>query len=232
MSSDDTGNRRNAKAYQQLGRLKATLREREARVAELEKRITALESSTAMRFGRLVADAARDPKSGRRLPRELYRLWRRRHAPVPASGTSGGGVRPERVDRPEDRLLVAGPCDTMIVAGVFGPGTADRLAGYAKVVPLYPHDAAPVLRSADVDAVVVDTTAGEPGGPWAYLGVPGMYDREAALDEIRRIAASRSLPLVLYGAAPPATLARLSWDVTLQDTAAPGRLAEILEPAR
>ncbi|WP_243711230.1 hypothetical protein [Actinomadura sp. KC216] len=229
-----TDDEKAAKAYEQLGRLKSTLREREARLAELEKRLATLESSTAVQFGRLVASAARNPKSGRRLPKDLYRLWRRRHSPVPASGTSaGGGAQPERVDRPEDRLLVAGPCDTMIIAGVFGPGTAERLSEHAKVVPLYPHDAATVLRSADVDAVVVDATAGEPGGPWAYLGVPGMYDRDLALHELRRIAAARALPLVLYGAAPPATLACLTWDAELPDPAtAPSRLTELMEPAR
>ncbi|MFI0486315.1 hypothetical protein [Actinomadura sp. 9N215] len=231
MTDDDKA----AKAYEQLGRLKATLRERDARIAELEKRLARLEGSTAVQFGKLVAGAARNPKSGRRLPKDLYRLWRKRHAPVSASGSSagGGGVQPERVERPEDHLLVAGPCDTMIIAGVFGPGTAELLAAHAKVVPLYPHDAATVLRSADVDAVVVDAAAGEPGGPWAYLGVPGMYDRDLALHELRRIAAARSLPRVLYGAAPPATLAGLTWDARLPDAAtAPGRLAEILEPAR
>ncbi|MFI0367185.1 hypothetical protein ACH35V_04855 [Actinomadura sp. 1N219] len=231
--ADDRADERAAKAYEQLGRLKSTLREREARLAELEKRLATLENSTAVQFGRIVANAARNPKRGRRLPKELYQLWRKRHAPVSASGSSGGGgVQPERVDRPEDRLLVAGPCDTVIVAGVFGPGTAELLGAHAKVVPLYPHDAATVLRSADVDLVVVDATAGEPGGPWAYLGVPGMYDRDLALHELRRIAAARSLPLVLYGEAPPATLASLTWDARLPDAAtAPGRLTELMEPA-
>ncbi|WUI00607.1 hypothetical protein OHR68_01950 [Spirillospora sp. NBC_00431] len=230
MSDDDKA----AKAYEQLGRLKATLRERDARLAELEKRLATLENSTAVQFGRLVAGAARNPKRGRRLPKELYQLWRKRHAPVSASGSpAGGGVQAERVDRPEDRLLVAGPCDTMIIAGVFGPGTADLLAEHAKVVSLYPHDAAVALRSADVDVIVVDAAAGEPGGPWAYLGVPGMYDRDLALHEIRRIAAARALPLVLYGEAPPATLAGLTWDARLPDIAtAPARLGELLpEPA-
>ncbi|MGH3244262.1 MAG: hypothetical protein ACRDNL_28075 [Spirillospora sp.] len=230
MSDDEQA----AKAYEQVGRLRATLRERDARLAELEKRLTTLENSTAVQFGRLVAGAARNPKSGRRLPKDLYRLWRKRHAPVSASGTSGGGgVQAERVDRPEDRLLVAGPCDTMVIAGVFGAGTADRLAEHAKVVPLYPHDAVIALRSADVDLIVVDAAAGEPGGPWAYLGVPGMYDRDLALHEVRRIAAARGLPLVLYGEAPPATLAALTWDARLPDAAtAPARLAELLpEPA-
>jgi hypothetical protein len=215
------------KAYQQLGRLKSTLREREARLEELEKRLAALETSTAVQFGRLVAGAARNPKRGKRLPKDLYRLWRKRNAPVSAGGSSGGGVQPDRVDRPENRLLVAGPCEGLIIAGVLAPHTAALLAEHAKVVPLYPHDAAIVLDRADVDMLVVDASAGEPGGPWAYLGVPGMHDRDLALHELRQIAAARSLPLVLWGGPPPATLASLPWDATIT---APGRLAEVLEP--
>ncbi|WP_207938901.1 hypothetical protein [Actinomadura darangshiensis] len=225
-----TDEEQNARAYQQLGRLKSTLREREARLDEMEKRLAALERSTAVQFGRLVAGAARNPKRGKRLPRELYRLWRKRNAPASAPGSSGGGgVEPDRIDRPENRLLVAGPCDDLIIAGVLAPHTASALAEHAKVVPLYPHDAAIALESADVDMLVVDAAAGEPGSPWAYLGVPGMYDRDLALHEIRRIAAARSLPLVLWGEAPPATLASLPWDAT---ATAPGRLAELLEPGR
>ncbi|SNT56938.1 hypothetical protein SAMN05443665_104622 [Actinomadura meyerae] len=217
-----------AKAHRRLGRLRSTLREREARIAELEGRLAALEASTAVQFGRLVAGAARDPRRGRRLPKELYRLWRRRNAPVAAgSGTGRGGAPPERVDRPEDRLLIANPCDRLIIAGVLGPATAVLLAEHARVIRLYPHDAALVLGSADADLLVVDAAAGEPGGPWAYLGVPGMYDRDLALHEIREIAAARRLPRVLWtggGAAVPPALAALPWDAT---ATAPARLTEI-----
>ncbi|MES9543955.1 hypothetical protein [Actinomadura sp. NPDC000600] len=225
MSDEET----NAKATQRIGRLRSALREREARIDELERRLAALEASTAVQFGRLVAGAARDPKRGKRLPRELYRLWRKRSAPVSAAARStGGGSQPDRVDRPEDRLLVAGPSDVPVIAGVLAPGTAAVLAEHAKVVALYPHDAAIALEAADVDALVVDAAAGEPGGPWAYLGVPGMYDRDLALHRIRRIAAARSLPLVLWGEAPPATLASLRWDAT---ATVPAALIELLEPA-
>ncbi|MEU5992280.1 hypothetical protein ABZ806_25195 [Spirillospora sp. NPDC047418] len=220
---------KDARAYQQLGRLKSTLREREARLDELEKRLVALERSTAVQFGRLVAGTARNPKRGKRLPRELYRLWRKRNAPAPASGSAPGGVQADRVDRPENRLLVAGPCEGLIIAGVLAPSTATQLAEHAKVVPLYPHDGATALGSADVDMLVVDAAAGDPGGPWAYLGVPGMHDRDLALHELREIAAARSLPLVLWGRTPPATLASLRWDAT---ATAPGQLVELLEPAR
>ncbi|CNF55614.1 Uncharacterised protein [Mycobacterium tuberculosis] len=218
---------KDARAYQQLGRLKSTLREREARLDELEKRLTALERSTAVQFGRLVAGAARNPKRGKRLPKELYRLWRKRNAAAPSSGSSPKGVEAQRVDRPENRLLVAGPCDGLIIAGVLAPATATLLAEHAKVVPLYPHDGATVLGSADVDMLVVDAEAGVPGSPWAYLGVPGMYDRDLALHELREIAIARSLPLVLWGRTPPATLASLRWDTA---ATAPGLLAEPLEP--
>ena len=220
---------KDVKAYQQLGRLKSTLREREARLDELERRLVALERSTAVQFGRLVAGAARHPKRGKRLPRELYRLWRRRNAPVPSSGPSSKGVEVDRVDRPENRLLVAGPCEGLIIAGVLAPSTVTLLAEHAKVVPLYPHDGATVLGTADVDMLVVDAAAGMPGSPWAYLGIPGMYDRDLALYELREIAVARSLPLVLWGRTPPATLASLRWDAT---ATAPGHLAALLEPSR
>ncbi|MFC6885876.1 MULTISPECIES: hypothetical protein [Actinomadura] len=205
-----------AKANRQLARLRATLRERESRVQELERRLDALETSTTLQFGRLVAGAARNPKRrGVRLPRELYRLWRKRHAPTVAVSTRDGErIQLDHVDRPEDRLLVAAPYDGPVVAGVLGRAAAGVLAGHARVVSLYPHDATIALDTADVDVLVVDAAAGEPGGPWAYLGTPGMYDRDRALHDVRELARGRGLPLVLWGEAPPPTLAVLDWDAT------------------
>ncbi|MDL4776060.1 MULTISPECIES: hypothetical protein [Thermomonosporaceae] len=206
-----------AKAGRQAARLRAALRERESRVEELERRLDALETSTTLQFGRLVAGAARSPRRrGVRLPRELYRLWRKRHVPTAASSGGGDGerIRLDPVDRPEDRLLVAAPYEGLVIAGVLARGTAAALGGHARVVALYPHDAATALGTADVDALVVDAAAGEPGGPWAYLGTPGMYDRDRALHNVRELARDRGLPLVLWGEAPPPTLAVLEWDAT------------------
>ncbi|WP_242889298.1 hypothetical protein [Actinomadura litoris] len=220
-----------AKANRQVARLRATLRERESRVEELERRLAALETSTTLQFGRLVAGAARNPRRrGVRLPKELYRLWRKRNVPVSESGTGDGErITLDRIDRPEDRLLIAAPHDGLVIAGVLGARAAATLAEHAKVVRLYPHDASIVLDTADVDLLVVDAAAGEPGGPWAYLGVPGMYDRDRALNDVRELAAARGLPLVLWGEAPPATLSCLRWDATVT---APGRLADLLTPAQ
>ncbi|GLW61759.1 hypothetical protein Arub01_00030 [Actinomadura rubrobrunea] len=219
-----------ARAHYQVGRLRAALRESQARVQELEQRLAALEASAALQFGRLVAGAARNPRRrAPRLPRELYRLWKKRHAPASAAASatareSRTRVQVDRVERPEDRLLVAAPCERVVIAGILGRAAAAALADHVKIVHLYPHDARLVLDAADVDMVVVDAAAGEPGGPWAYLGTPGVYDREQVLHEVRELARLRGLPLVLWGEAPPPGLAVLDWDAR---TAAAARLAEL-----
>ncbi|GLZ03914.1 hypothetical protein Acsp03_13800 [Actinomadura sp. NBRC 104412] len=213
-SAAGSGAASTAKANRQIARLRALLKEREGRVQELERRLIALEKSTTVQFGRLVAGAARAPKRrGTKLPRELYRLWRKRNVPaVEPTVQRSGKLELDDVERPEDRLLVSQPYDGLIIAGVLGRETAALLGEHAKVISLYPHDAITVLDTADADLLVVDAAAGEPGGPWAYLGVPGMYDRDRVLMEVRRKAAERGLPLVLWGEAPPPTLAVLKWD--------------------
>ncbi|GAA2424385.1 hypothetical protein GCM10010191_40870 [Actinomadura vinacea] len=203
-----------AKANRQAAKLRAALREREGRVQELERRLIALETSTTVQFGRLVAGAARNPRRrGTKLPRELYRLWKKRNIPsVAPTVRESDRLQLDHVDRPEDRLLVAQPYDGLIIAGVLGRDAAAELAGQAKVISLFPHDAKIALDTADADVLVVDAAAGEPGGPWAYLGTPGMYDRDRVLEEVRGLARERGLPLVLWGEAPPPTLAVLDWD--------------------
>jgi hypothetical protein len=202
-----------ARANRQVARLRALLRERQGRIQELERRIIALETSTAVQAGRLVAGAARNPRRGVRLPRELYRLWKKRNVPTVAPTVrESGRLHLDRVDRPEDRLLVSQPYDGLIIAGILGRDAAAEVGGQSKVISLYPHDAVIALQSADADLLVVDTGAGEPGGPWAYLGVPGMYDRDRTLVEVRELARERGMPLVLWGQAPPPNLAILDWD--------------------
>ncbi|MFC4910503.1 hypothetical protein [Actinomadura gamaensis] len=195
-------------------RLRAALRESEARVEELERRLAALETSTTVQFGRLVAGAARNPRRrAARLPRELYRLWKRRDRPMESATLRESAMRrSERFERPEDRLLVQRPADRPVVAGILGRDAAAALAERYEVVPVHPHDVRTILETADVDALVVDARAGDPGGPWAYLGVPGMYDRDRDLDEARGIARNRRLPVVLWGEDPPPTMAVLDWD--------------------
>ena len=80
-------------------------------------------------------------------------------------------------------------------------------------------DAALVLDTADVDLVIVDAAAGAPGGPWAYLGVPGVPDRERALLGLMEVARGRNRPVVLLGTSPG--LAGLGWDATVKDGTPP-----------
>ncbi|MFB9838166.1 hypothetical protein ACFFNX_38980, partial [Actinoallomurus acaciae] len=163
-------------ADRQVSRLKAALADREARVRILESRVAALEESTSLRVGRAVTDAARSPGKGVvRLPRELYRMWRHRGAPNVVTSVDAR-ERPMFSARDEDRLIVGSRITGLIVAGVRGLAAAGQLARTATVVPLMPHDAALILDTADVDLVLVDAAAGAPGGPWAYLGVPGVPD--------------------------------------------------------
>jgi hypothetical protein len=209
-----------ARANRQVAKLRTALREREARVHELEVRLAAVENSTATQFGRVVAAAARRPRRGVvRLPRQLYRLWKRRDSPQPQpSDERRGHIDIAGFDRPEDRMLVAapaGPPDGLTVAGVFGPaGLAAAEDTAARVVSLLPHDAALAIDTADADLVIVDAEAAAPGGAWAYLGEPGMYDREQSLAAVLETARGRGLPVVLWGDTPPPGLARLDWAAT------------------
>lgn len=240
-----------ALANRRIARMRGALRERDARVRTLEDRLTALEESASMALGRVIAAAARRPLRGVvRLPRDLYRLWRRRRqsattanvqGTAPGRGqraagsgknrahggdaTSGARAHALGLGADEDRLLLGPPGltgDRMVIAGIFGTALETALSGCAHVVPLLPDNAPLVLDQVNPDLVVVDGTAGAAGGPWAYLGEPGMVDRERALLATLDAARDRGCPVVLWTgtASPPPGLSRLGWD-TIQ-TGGPG----------
>jgi hypothetical protein len=72
-------------------RLARQLRDTRLQLAMTQARLSALEQSSAMRFGRTVANAARRPwPRGAQLPRDLYRLWRERG--IPKSGAAGAAT--------------------------------------------------------------------------------------------------------------------------------------------
>jgi hypothetical protein len=63
-------------------RLARQLRETRMQLAMTQTRLSALEQSATMKFGRTVANAAKKPwPRGALLPRDLYRLWKDRGAP-------------------------------------------------------------------------------------------------------------------------------------------------------
>lgn len=197
-------------ADRQVSRLKAALADREDRVRILEARVAALEESTSLRVGRAVTDAARG-RGVLRLPRELMGLWRDRGTPNKITSVDAR-ERPMATARDEDRLIATAPATGKIVAAILPPGA--HLEG-VHVIELMPHDAAIVLDTADVDLLLVDAAAGEPGGPWAYLGTPGVPDRERALLAAMEVARARGIPATLAGRSPG--LSRLTWDNTVAD---------------
>jgi hypothetical protein len=73
--------------------MRAALRERDAKVRMLEGRLVALEESASVALGRALAAAARRPVRGLlRLPRLLFRLWRRRKDPATAAASLPGAA--------------------------------------------------------------------------------------------------------------------------------------------
>lgn len=202
----------------QTEQLRQALAEREAQLQEARARLAALEDSTSLQVGRALTSAAK--KRGRslvRLPRDLYRLWRR-------SGDTNHTerrrttepVRSFEAERQESRLLsglAGGGADLLVAATVLGPAVQAAVDPYIRAVPLRPHDAQIVMDGSDVDLVLVSASAASPGSLWAHVGDPAAADRTRALRWVLESAAARGVPAVLLddAVAPPA-LRELGFD--------------------
>jgi hypothetical protein len=203
----------------QTEQLRQALAEREAQLQEARSRLAALEGSTSLQVGRALTAAAKRPgRSLVKLPRDLYRLWRRsgttRHTERRRKGTEP--VRSFDADRQEARLLtgvVGGREDLLVVATVVGPAIQQAVDPYVRTVPLRPHDAEIVMDGVDVDLVLVSSSAAAPGSPWAHVGDPAVADRTRALHWVLESAAARGIPTVLLDDVPaPPALRELGFD--------------------
>lgn len=188
-------------------RLARQLRDTRMQLAMTQARLSALEQSATMRFGRMVANAAHRPwPRGAQLPRDLYRLWRDRG--IPKSGAAnaatalasaqltdlaGTGERFLSALTAPGVLSLADP--GLALSGVTGPGGVSGAAGGlvvtgalsalgcatlapdAVVHPLLPHDADVVLEGTGADLVLIEAAALLPGQPWAYATDPAAADR-------------------------------------------------------
>ncbi|GAA1109979.1 hypothetical protein [Nocardiopsis composta] len=209
----------------QTEQLRRALSEREAQLSEAQARLAALEGSTSLQVGRALTSAAKRPGRGLvRLPRDLFRLWRRSGGTTQASGRrrKPDPVRSYETERQEVRLLsgtIGVRDERLAVAGVLSPEAAAAVEPYLRVVPLRPQDAQPVFESVDVDLVLVTASAAlaGTGSAWAHTGDPAAADRTRALAWVLEAAAARGVPSVLIAdaAAPPA-LARLPFDLVHQ----------------
>lgn len=203
----------------QTEQLRQALSERDAQLQEARARLAALEDSTSLQVGRALTAAAKRPgRSLVKLPRDLYRLWRRSGTTRHTQRRRGGSepVRSFEADRQEARLLTGltgGREDLLVAATVVGPAIAEAIDPYVRSVPLRPHDAQIVMDGVDVDLLLVSASASAPGSPWAHVGDPAVVDRTRALRWVLESAASRGIPTVLLDdvSAPPA-LRQLGFD--------------------
>nr|WP_246421876.1 hypothetical protein [Nocardiopsis mwathae] len=196
--------------------MRQALSEREAQLQEAQARLAALEGSTSLQVGRALTAAAKRPGRGLvRLPRDLFRLWRKSGA---TRQSTGGRRRPQPVrsydaERQEARLLagnIGTRDDRLVVAGVLSPEVHAAVEPYVRVVALRPQDAQVVFESVDVDVVLVSASAAAPGSLWAHVGDPASGDRTRALNWVVEAAAARGVPSVLLTDAPaPPALATL-----------------------
>jgi hypothetical protein len=222
-------------------RLARQLRDTRMQLAMTQARLSALEQSSTMRFGRIIANAAHRPwPRGAQLPVNLYRLWRERG--IPKSGAAnaatalasaqltdlaGTGERFLSALTAPGVLSLADP--GLALSGVTGPGGVSGAAGGlvvtgaisalgcatlapdAVVHPLLPHDADVVLEGTGADLVLIEAAALLPGEPWAYATDPSAADRGRRLARMVVMARSLGKPVVLLRNVPPALMPGLGW---------------------
>lgn len=194
-------------------RLARQLRDTRLQLAMTQARLSALEGSSAMRFGRMVANAARRPwPRGAQLPRDLYRLWRERG--IPKSGAqnaatalasaqltdlAGTGERFLSSLTAPGVLSLSDPALTLAGAGAGGSGVAAAGTGLVITGALSPLGCATLAPDAvvhpllphDADVVLEGTGADLVLIEAAALlpGAPWAYATDpAATDRGRRLA--------------------------------------------
>jgi hypothetical protein len=222
-------------------RLARQLRDTRLQLAMTQARLSALEQSATMRFGRMVANAAHRPwPRGAQLPMNLYKLWRERG--IPKSGAAnaatalasaqltdlaGTGERflsaltaPGVLSLADPGLTLAGVTGAggvsgaaggLVVTGALSALACATLAPDAVVHPLLPHDADVVLEGTGADLVLIEAAAMLPGEPWAYATDPAAADRGRRLARMVVMARSLGKPVVLVRNVPPSLMPGLSW---------------------
>jgi hypothetical protein len=215
-------------------RLARQLRDTRMQLAMTQARLSALEQSATMRFGRMVANAAHRPwPRGAQLPRDLYRLWRDRG--VPKSGAAGaatalasaqltdlagtGGrflsalTAPGVLSLSDPALSLAGKAEGagLVITGALSALGCATLAPDAVVHPLLPHDADVVLEGTGADLVLIEAAALLPGSPWAYATDPAAADRGRRLARMIVMARSLGKPVVLVRNVPASRMPGIGW---------------------
>ncbi|HET9082034.1 MAG TPA: hypothetical protein VFO01_16180 [Trebonia sp.] len=215
-------------------RLSRQLRDTRVQLAMTQTRLTALEQSATMRFGRTIANAAKKPwPRGALLPRDLYKLWRDRG--VPKSGAQnaasalaqaqladlkGTGGRflsqltaPGALALSDPALALAGAAGAsgLAVTGAISALGCATMAPDAVVHPLLPHDADIVVEATGADVVVIQASALLPGEPWAHATDPAAADRGRRLARMIVMARALGKPVILIRDVPPSLMPGIGW---------------------
>jgi hypothetical protein len=221
-------------------RLARQLRETRMQLAMTETRLSALEQSSTMRFGRTIANAAKKPwPRGALLPRDLFRLWKDRAAPksgaanaatalaaaqlADLSGTGGRFLSsltaPGVLALADPALTLAGGLSAgsvgtgagLVIAGAISTLGCATLAPDAVVHPLLPHDADVLLEGTGADLVLIEAAALLPGAPWAYATDPAAADRGRRLARLIVLARSLGKPVILVRNVPQSLMPGIGW---------------------
>lgn len=215
-------------------RLSRQLRDTRVQLAMTQTRLTALEQSATMRFGRTIANAAKKPwPRGALLPRDLYKLWRDRAAPKSGAANAanalaqaqladlkGTGGRflsqltaPGALALRDPALALAGSAAPpgLVIAGAVSALGCATLAPDAVVHPLLPHDADILVEATGADVVVIQASALLPGEPWAHATDPAAADRGRRLARMIVMARALGKPVVLVRDVPHALMPGIGW---------------------
>jgi hypothetical protein len=233
-------------------RLARQLRDTRLQLAMTQARLSALQGSTKMRFGTILANAAHRPwPRGVQLPGELYKLWRERGlkptgaqnaatalASAQLTDLAGTGERflsaltaPAALQLADPALTLSGLSAAgdagargLVVTGAISALGAATLAPDAVVHPLLPHDADVVLEGTGADLVLIEAAALLPGSPWAFATDPAAADRGRRLARMIVMARSLGKPVVLVRNVPHSLMPGLSWLAPTVDAVIEGGL--------
>jgi hypothetical protein len=232
-------------------RLARQLRDTRIQLAMTQTRLSALEQSATMRFGRTIANAAKKPwPRGALLPRDLFKLWRERGAPTSGAKNaatalasaqladlSGGGrflsalTAPGVLSLADPALTLAGGGGSaagagtrLVIAGALSTLGCATLAPDAVVHPLLPHDADVVVEGTGADLVLIEAAALLPGAPWAYATDAAAVDRGRRLARMIVMARSLGKPVVLVRNVPASLMPGLGWVAAACDAVLDGDL--------
>jgi hypothetical protein len=229
-------------------RLSRQLRDTRVQLAMTQTRLTALEQSATMKFGRTIANAAKKPwPRGALLPRDLYKLWRDRGAPKSGAqnaasalaqaqladlkGTGGRFLSqltaPGVLSLGDPALALTGLAQGtsgLVITGAISALGCATLAADAVVHPLLPHDADIVVEATGADLVIVQASALLAGEPWAHATDPAAADRGRRLARMIVMARALGKPVVLIRDVPYSLMPGIGWLASSCDAVLDGGL--------